>query len=269
MIYILLPVYNEAGSIILLLKKIKTVMDNGGFSYRIIIVNDGSVDNTGEILKNNKSDFPLDIICHKINRGLGETARDAFEAAAEAGSDKDIIIRMDGDNTHDPKYIPGMVKKLEEGYDVVIASRFENGGGMIGVNAYRTFVSYLASLVMKICFPIKGVKDYSCGFRAYRLQIIKDAIKVFGNNFIELKGLGFTSTIEKLVKLRMFGAKMAEVPFRLRYDQKIGESKMVVSVTTLGYVILIVKNIYPWGAGKRDWKKKIKKLQNVRNLRNI
>ncbi|MDD2696644.1 MAG: glycosyltransferase family 2 protein [Candidatus Pacebacteria bacterium] len=260
MIYILLPAYNEASSLPNLLKKIKEVSE-GKEDYKVIVVNDGSKDNTLEILEKLKAEILLEIVNHKLNRGLGETARDAFERAAEISQPDDIIIRMDADGTHEPKYIPELIKKINEGYDVVIASRFQKGGGMIGVNKYRSLISLAASLVMKIFFPIKNVKDYSCGFRAYRAKIIKEAIRIFGNSFIDLKGMGFTGTVEKIIKLRMLGAKMAEIPFQLRYDQKIGKSKMVTSITTLGYLMLILKNIYPWGNQAKEWQKEIKKLK--------
>lgn len=261
MIFVLLPAYNEVSSLPALLRKIKDVFKGQENNYKIIVVNDGSKDNTLEILETLKTEISLEILNHKLNRGLGETARDAFERAAEISQAGDIIIRLDADDTHEPKYIPELIKKINEGYDIAIASRFQKGGKMIGVNKYRAIISLMANLVMKIFFPIKNVKDYSCGYRAYRAELIKNAIRIFGNNFIALKGMGFTGTVEKIIKLRMLGAKMAEIPFQLRYDQKIGKSKMVASITTLGYLMLILKHIYPWGNEDKEWQKEIKKLK--------
>src|ERR1019366_10362422 len=84
-------------------------------------------------------------------------------------------------------------------------------------------------------------------YRAYRASLIKDAIGVYGNDFIQLKGLGFTCTLEKLVKLKLLGARFAEAPFVLRYDQKVSESKMVSSITTLGYLVMTIMYHWPWG----------------------
>jgi dolichol-phosphate mannosyltransferase len=108
---------------------------------------------------------------------------------------------------------------------------------------------------MKIFFPISGLKEYSCGYRGYRYSKIKEAIDFFGNNFIQLKGLGFTCTLEKLVKLKLIGAKFAEIPFIHRYDQKQSDSKMVSSITTLGYLIMTVLYHWPWGGWKTEAKK--------------
>ena len=183
MLYIILPIYNEEKSIAVLLKKINKILKAANEPFQIIGLDDGSHDQTAEILNDLQDKIPLKIIAHKINRGLGETARDLFEYAASISQPNDIIIRMDADNTHEPKYISPMISKIKHGYDVVIASRFKKGGGMIGVSKYRSIVSYGANLLMKIFFPIKGVQEYSCGFRAYRASTIKTAIKIFGNDY--------------------------------------------------------------------------------------
>ena len=150
------------------------------------------------------------------------------------------------------------------GCDVVIASRFEPGGGQLGVSKYRAFISRCANLFMKLFFPIPGLKEYSCGFRGYRAEKIHEAIEFYGNNFIQLKGLGFTCTLEKLVKLKLIGAKFGEVPFMLRYDQKQSESKMVSSVTTLGYLVMSLLYHWPWGG----WRRAIKNGYKNFNLSN-
>ena len=77
---------------------------------------------------------------------------------------------------------------------------------------------------MKIFFLIRGVREYSCGYRAYSASIIK-AISVYGNSFIQLRGLGFTCTLEKLVKLHMIGARFSEVPFVLRMIKKLVKAR--------------------------------------------
>ena len=243
MIYIILPIFNEAACLESLIAKIKNTLSSAGLSYKIIAVNDGSSDDSQQILERLSASTPLSIITHKMNRGLGETIRDGFEFATEHSGDDDIIVRLDADGTQDPSLIPGMCRKIQEGHDVVIASRYAKGGEEIGLTLKRRFFSRMASLLMKTCFPVRGLRDYSCGYRAYRASIIKQAIKVFGNNFIELKGLGFTVTPEKLVKLIRLNAKITEVPLILRYDLKEGKSKMNNYETILGYIILIQKNI--------------------------
>lgn len=252
MIAVLLPAYNEGESLPILLPKIERFFAEEGSEGVIVVCNDGSTDRTASVLASYPSRVRLEVITHKLNRGLGEASRDLFERAAELLRDDDVIIRMDCDDTHDPSFMHLMKKKLDEGHDVVIASRFQEGGGQRGVDAYRAFVSRGANLFMKAIFPIAGVQEYSCGFRAYRAGTIRRAIRVFGNDFIQLKGLGFTCTLEKLVKLRMLGARFAEVPFVLRYDRKLSASKMISSVTTLGYLTMALLYHWPWGGWRTN-----------------
>lgn len=254
MLFVLLPAFNEAESFPQLLPKIDAAARGAGLEYRIVIGNDGSTDRTAELIAEYEKRYPIETVTHRINRGLGETCRDLFERAVELAGPDDVIVRMDCDDTHEPKHIPELIAKLGEGHDVVIASRFQPGGGQLGVNAYRAFISRSANLFMKVFFPLPGVWDYSCGFRAYRASIIREAIDVFGNNFIQLKGLGFTGTLEKLVKLKLLGARFAEVPFVLRYDQKQSASKMVSSITTLGYLIMALLYHWPWGGWRGKYR---------------
>lgn len=247
MIVVLLPAYNEERSLPELLPKLAGVLGGIDGGYRIVVCDDGSSDGTARVLERYAAELPLEVIRHKINRGLGETARDLFERAAEICAPADVVVRMDCDDTHEPEVILALLAKLGEGYDVVIASRFREGGGQLGVGGYRAFVSRAANVFMKAFFPIDGVREYSCGFRAYRARLIQAAIGRYGNNFIQLKGLGFTGTLEKLIKLDLIGARFAEIPFVLRYDQKQSTSKMVGSVTTFGYIVMTVLYYWPWG----------------------
>lgn len=260
MIYLLLPAYNEEKSFVNLFRKVDEYFTKElKEPYQIIVCNDGSSDKTPEILESYKDKLPLTIITHNRNRGLGETIRDLFEYAADTANPEDIIIRMDCDDTHEPQFMTGLINKINAGCDVVIASRFEPGGGAEGLNGYRNWLSTLARWFMMIMFPIKGLKEYSSGFRAYKASTLQHAFRVFGNQFIQLKGLGFTCTLEKVVKLKIIGAKFGEAPMILRYDQKVSESKMVSSITTFGYLTLALLYHWPWG-GWKGQHKNIEKL---------
>lgn len=238
----------------MLLPKIASSLSASGVEWRVIVCNDGSQDGSASLIAQYTSTMPIEVIAHKINRGLGETARDLFERAAEICAPQDVIIRMDCDDTHEPNVMKSMIAKLDEGYDVVIASRFQPGGGQLGVDARRAWISRAANVFMKLFFPIPNVREYSCGFRAYRAETIQNAIKFWGNDFISLKGLGFTGTLEKLIKLNLLGARITEVPFVLRYDQKQGRSQMIFSLTTLGYLAMTVLYYWPWGGWRQVMK---------------
>lgn len=247
MIWILLPAYNEEASLPRLLPKLAGALELHPLGYHIVVVDDGSRDRTAEILEESATRYPLSVVSHPINRGLGETERDGFEYIAARCSPDDVVIRLDCDDTHEPEFLPLLLAKLDEGYDVVNTSRFQPGGGQLGVNAYRAFISRAANLFMLVLFQVPGLRDYSCGFRAYRGSALQDAVRVYGNNFLQLRGLGFTSTLETVVKLHLLGCRFAEVPFVLRYDQKASPSKMVSSITTLGYLAMAILYHWPFG----------------------
>lgn len=254
MIWIILPAFNEEDSLPDLLPELDAALRHAGHGHRLVAVNDGSTDATGQILDGFRTSLPLDVIHHPLNRGLGETERDGFEFVAARCERGDVIVRVEGDRTHPPEYALKLVAKLEEGFDVVTTSRFQPGGGQQGVGRYRAFISRCANLFMQAVFRVPGVREYSCGYRAYRAAVIQDAIAVFGNNFIQLRGLGFTSTIEMIVKLHLLGSRFAEIPFVLRYDRKTSASKMVGSVTTLGYVIMAVLFHWPFGGWRSQYR---------------
>jgi len=253
-IWILLPAFNEEDALPVLLPQLDCALRDRGADYRMVVVDDGSTDRTASILATLSETLPIDVVRHPMNRGLGETERDAFEFVSAHSDRHDVVVRVEGDNTHGPEYVFALLDKLDEGYDVVNTSRFQPGGGQLGVNAYRAFVSRAANVFMKVVFWIPNVRDYSCGFRAYRAGAIQDAIEVFGNDFIQLKGLGFTSTLEMLVKLNCLGCRFAEVPFVLRYDLKASSSKMVGSVTALGYLTMALLYHWPFGGWRRRYR---------------
>ncbi len=267
-LFILLPAYNEVKSLKPLVASIDRHLNEENFEFVIIVCNDGSTDNSIEVLDQLKLSYLIEVLTHKINRGLGETSRDLFERAAELADHDDIIVRLDCDNTHEPQYISGMIKKLNEGYDVVTASRFQKGGGQSGVSRYRTFISFCAQIFIKVVFGLRGQKEFSCGFRAYRASIIQKAIKIYGNQFIQLKGLGFVCTLEKLIKLKLLGARFAEIPFHLRYDKKTSHSKMITSITTFGYFVMAILYHWPFGGWRYVWPKQIKQYEAKRPKNN-
>ena len=259
--WIFLPAYNEEESLKFLFPKLKKITDHlSNTKIKIVILDDGSSDLTSNLIGKEINKQSIILINHSINRGLGETERDGFEYLANNCEDEDVIIRLDCDDTHEPKYIVSLLKKLSEGYDVVGTSRFRAGGYQMGVNWYRKLISSAANIFMRVMFGIKGIKDYSCGFRAYRARAIKDAIQIYGNNFLQMRGFGFTSTLETIVKLNLLGFKFAEVPFGLRYDQKVTESKMVSSITIFGYFMMAFLYHFP----RSGWKKWGKPLKNAR-----
>jgi len=241
MFYILLPAYNEERDIASLLIRIRDAMTGLPVNYQILVVNDGSHDRTLEILRGMQPELPLEVLDHGINKGLGQAMLTGLRRAAGLMKDEDVLITMDADNTHDPCLAGAMREKVAQGADVVIASRYEQGGQEIGLARHRSILSRGASTLLKLFFPIPGAKDFTCGYRAYRGTILRRVYALYGDRLIEEHG--FTCMAEILIKMGAAGARVAEVPLVLRYDLKSGPSKMKVSRTILRYFVLIARNL--------------------------
>lgn len=238
-VIIILPAFNEEDSIGELLEEFCQLvpqLDN----YQIILVNDGSTDRTVEIAERYKTRLNLIIVHHKENQGLGPTIKTGLYAAMEhITGENDAIVYMDADYTHSPQYIPLMIAAMEKGADVVIASRFLPGSREIGVPFLRRMYSRGARMLFRLFLPLPGVSDFTCGYRAYRSSLIREALRVYGDKIIERSG--FACTDELLVNLATFDIKIAEVPFILRYDRKKGRSKLPLWRTIRETVRMLLK----------------------------
>jgi dolichol-phosphate mannosyltransferase len=228
-VYVVLSTFNEENKIERLLDRIVESLDEAGLNFKILLLDDGSTDATARIITECANRMPLLIKRHDVNKGIGATIRDGLIWAAEIADQRDIIVTMDADDSHTPGLILRMVRMLSEGCDVVIASRYQPGSRTIGAPLSRILLGYLGSLMFRILFPIPGVKDFTCGFRAYRGEVLKEAIRYYGSKLFDQEG--FQSIVAILLKLRAMNLVFGEVPMILRYDLKEGASRLNVSRT--------------------------------------
>jgi dolichol-phosphate mannosyltransferase len=242
MIYILLPAFNEEKSLPPLLESIRNNMQDFGAEYLVILVDDGSTDATVEAAKKVAVSMPLSVICHPENRGLSETLKTSLLEAVSLARPEDIIVTMDSDNTHTPGLIMRMVRMLREGYDVVIASRYQKESRVVGVPLSRRLLSFGANLLFRMLFPIAGVKDYTCGYRAYRAHVLKQMFNEHGEEFINAPG--FSCMVDILIKMRKCPLIIGEASLILRYDLKESASKMKVWRTIKDTLKLIGKRFF-------------------------
>jgi len=238
-IFFALPAYNEELGLPKLLGAFLQEMDRAGYSMQVVIVDDGSKDRTRDVVNEWSAKLPIVLVLHQQNRGLGETIRDALRRAAELAQPDDIIVTMDADNTHDPALIPDMVRLIQAGKDIVIASRYRQGSSVVGLSPHRQALSYGARILFQAVFPISGVRDYTCGFRAYRAAVLQRAFAHHGDALVTERS--FACMAEILLRLSKMGLQFAEVPMVLRYDQKEGASKMKVASTVLRTLRLMAR----------------------------
>ncbi len=247
-IYFVVPAYNEEASIGDLIDKIIKTCRESSLLFEIIIVDDGSHDKTGEISKSKGQTWPVQVIRNEPNKGLGFTIRRGLKTASSKAGLNDILITLDADLTQDPSYVPSMLAVINKGADVVIASRYRKGSHVEGLSLTRLIMSYGASAFVALLRPIRGIRDYSCGFRAYRSSVIHWAFETFGDGFISEKGFG--CMVEIAQKLRGH-ANFSEVPFVLRYDAKRKESALKILPTIWAYIRVLKRVQFDVNSNKK------------------
>ncbi len=238
-VFVVLPAYNEAEGLPSLLTKIQSVFAANGQDYHVIVVDDASTDNTGAIASQFSFHMPVTLVQHQVNQNLPGALRSGFIEGVRQAADGDIIVTMDGDDTHPPGVINPLIQKISEGYDVVTASRYQAGSRVMGVPQFRILMTYGAKLLVQTIMPIPGVRDYTCGYRAYRKSVLEESMNYYGDQFVSEKG--FSCMADVLLKMRRFKYAFAEVPFLLRYDHKLGDSKMAVGRTVWLTLKLLLK----------------------------
>ncbi len=240
MIKIVLPAYNEEETILPLIMDIKRILGERFNDFEVIVVNDGSTDNTAKIVSELNLHI-LKLVEHNRNKGLSESIKTGLLYALKNFDENDIIVTMDADNTHSPGLIHRMSTFIEEGNDVVIASRYRPGARVIGLTLARKTISFGGNMLLRLLFPTRGVKDYTSGYRAYRAGVLSKAFDLWENSFINEPG--FSCQVDILLKLRKMRVIMNEVPLILRYDQKESASKMNVTSTIIDTLKLVVKRL--------------------------
>jgi dolichol-phosphate mannosyltransferase len=233
--------YNEALSIPLLRHQISGAAFPN-IDLLVVAVDDGSTDNTLDLLKEWWRDDPrVVVVSYHPNRGLPGALTEGFKQAIErtAGQTEVTLITMDADGSHPIALLPSMTERIGDGYDIVLASRHQRGATQTGLSVPRRVLSWGASTLMRVFFPLHGVTDYSTNFRAYRVSLIERALRESRGHLVE--STGFSGVVELLLRLCSLGPRVSEVPLTLRYDLKESPSKMKVWHTVRGYLGLILK----------------------------
>jgi dolichol-phosphate mannosyltransferase len=237
-VLVALPAYNEEPNLPVLFDGLRATLEGHGIDYEVIVVDDGSNDRTAEVVRDYERRMPMVLVQHKVNQGLGATLRDCLQTAVERAGEHDVVITLDADATQPTGLMIHMLQKIDEGFDVVIGSRFQPMARVVGVAPLRRLMTYCASLLMRTLFPM-GVRDFTCGYRAYRASVLRQAMARYGKAFVDQEG--FQCMLDVLLKLRPMGFVIGEVPMVLRYDLKGGASKMRVWRTAKNSLLLLAK----------------------------
>ena len=239
-VWIVLPAYNESANLPALMGGLAALADDTyRLALRVILVDDGSTDDTATVALRVAGNVPLQVLRNETNRGLAETFMRGMTEASRLAQPSDVVVCMDADNSHVPGQILRMVREIQEGRDVVIASRYQRGSVIRGVPWSRRILSRGLSILFRLVLPIEGARDYSCGYRAYRAEFLQRAISLRGEKLFATDG--FACMVGLLLRLANEGAIVGEVPLVLRYDRKLGASKMDVGGTIVRTLRVLVR----------------------------
>lgn len=221
-VVIVIPTYNEAENIERLIEALqKSCEEFPQHEASLLVVDDNSPDGTGEIVKKlQKENTNLHILTGR-KRGLGYAYLRGMDYALEELK-ADVLFEIDADFQHDPKEVPEFMKKIYQGYDFVIGSRYIKGGSIPkNWDLTRKINSKAGNLLVRIILTTLSIHDWTSGYRAIRSSVYKKVRK-------ELVSFnGYTFQVAFLYKAIKNGTKVAEIPIQFK-EREFGKSKIGV-----------------------------------------
>ncbi len=211
---VVLPTYNEGDNIEKILKLILK------FDFiDIVVVDDNSKDGTKDKIKSIiKTTSKLHLIERPSKLGLGTAYITGFKWGLERNYD--IFFEIDADLSHDPQDIPRFIKKIEEGYDVVVGSRYLNGTiNVVGWDFKRLLLSKFGNFYASFLLGLKQFTDLTSGFRCYTKRALTE-IKLS-----KINSNGYAFQIEMIYYAYKNNLKILEIPI-IFYERQTGNSKM-------------------------------------------
>lgn len=219
---LIIPMYNEEDNVLITLEEVKKVLKIYD-SYQILAVNDGSSDQTLQLLEEFAKKNPeLKVLSHPVNMGMGRALQTGFEKA-----EGDVIITLDADLSYDPQYIIELIHELRENHlDIVIGSQYMEGGETEDIPFIRLFVSKMANKIVGYALE-ENISTVTGILRAYRKEVIDS---------IEIESNGTEINPEILSKAIAMGFEVKEIPVKLK-GRKLGESKVQFRSTTASHLL--------------------------------
>jgi glycosyltransferase involved in cell wall biosynthesis len=190
LISVVIPVFNEVDNLVVLLDELEGVLSTHYARYEIVVVDDGSSDGTGELLRPLVGERPH-LRAVFLRRNFGQTA--AFDAGFRAASG-DIIVTMDGDLQNDPADIPAMVRQLEEGFDMIAGWRSKRQDAAL----MRKLPSRVANWLIRKATQAP-IHDLGCSLRVYRREVTEE-LRLYGemHRFISVLAFNMGARISEL-----------------------------------------------------------------------
>lgn len=195
------------------------------YCSKVIVIDDGSTDNTKQIAE----EAGATVLRHSQNQGKGAALRTGFTHALQKGYD--IIITLDGDLQHNPHSIPRFISKINQGFDIVVGSRYATR------SEEMPFIRKLSNLIttqaLRVFFKIP-VTDSQSGYRAFKKRVLE---------VIQVRDDGFAAETEILIDAQRAGFEITEVPIATNYGDE--ESKIRASRDITRWLLTLSRNLIP------------------------
>lgn len=228
---ILLPTYCEAENIEGLIRTI----ENLEIAAKIIVIDDSSPDGTGKIVENLQKEYSnITLLTRPYKTGLGTAITYGFRFITSMKNLPSYIITMDADYSHDPKDIPRLLQQAEKGYDIVVGSRYCQGGAVKGWPLTRLAISKVANKITAKLVALL-ISDFTSGFRCYSSEYVKKIVPKLHSQTYEIQ-------IETLRQAYFKKARIAETPITFT-NRKRGKSKLTKN-EVLGFLLYALKTAF-------------------------
>lgn len=211
---IILPTYCEAANVKELIFKIENVDPD----FSVLVIDDSSPDGTAQIVRNlQKNHSNILLFQRSCKKGLGTAITDGFKIFLSLGHTPKNIVTMDADFSHDPKDIRRLVKKADEGYDLVIGGRYCAGGRTERWSPFRVIISRIANIIASVVIGAR-IPDCTSGLRCYSSRLLRGIVSYLHSETYEIQ----IETVRQSIK-RGFRVTFLPITFT---NRKLGKSKL-------------------------------------------
>jgi dolichol-phosphate mannosyltransferase len=237
-IAILAPTYNEKDNIPILIKKLVEVSnENKDVIFNLHVIDDNSPDGTLQVVNNLINDvktdnFELSVISRLKKEGLGKAYIDGFQKMLKSDRNYDFILQMDADLSHDPIYIKEFINAAKDGADLIVGSRYIEGGSVPDWSWYRRMLSKFGNLYAR---TILGslISDYTGGYNMYSVSVLKK----LDFSLLDNAGYGFLITLK--YNMLKVATQISQVPI-VFLDRAAGESKMPLNTLVNNFKLVLL-----------------------------
>lgn len=257
------PTYNEAENIERLIREVQEIAHlvagssalhspsekvgkGSGYDLHQLIVDDNSPDQTAQIVKRLQKKYPKLHLITGPRKGLGAAYVRGFKHAMSEMK-ADILVQMDADFSHDPRDLPRLLREMEAGNDVVIGSRYVEGGSVDpNWGWFRKLNSFGASVFARFVAGLYNVHDITTGYRAIRVKNVAEKV-----NWDRIFARGYSFQLMALYRLLQHTDKVKEIPIQF-IDRKFGVSKVGANATYFRDVAEFIRNAWLIRAKKTE-----------------